>query len=254
MMEKHKKIISDSKQLINDCRRKKRKIKTCIADNKSLVMAISYLRIFAKKELTNIVGKVTDEDIEELIVSIEEKQAKGIEVSKKEMWKKHNKEMKCLMQEYPEKVKMIVPNKIDSKNKLGISKKVKKADEIKENDFKEKDAYYELLIKAISEEIRKEIPPVKITKVLISKKMGILRVNFWDEKKYPRAIAAMNQVYESSLEYKLRVCKYIIDSKDLSIHDVSLDQIFTEAKIRDSKKRNELKDDVIQYLEEKKKF
>ncbi len=258
IIEKHKKIIDDSKGLVNDYRKKKRKIKTCIADNKALVMAIAYLKLFDKDELTNIVlessSKVTDEDIERLIVSIEDERAGGIEVTRERIWKKYPKEMKYFVEKYPGRADEILPNKNTSRNKLGKNKKVKSVQGIKESDNIDKDAYYEILIKGANEELRKEDFPIKITKTLIRRKLGGLKVGELDEEKYPRAVAAINQVCESSLEYRLRVCKYVIDKKELSSQYVSLNEIFKEAKIKDSKIYNKIRDDVIQYLEEKKKL
>lgn len=218
MIDKNEKIISDSIELIRDYRNGKRKSKTSIEENKVLMRAIAYLKAFAKDELDNIIlnlpNKVCDTDIEQIITYIESEREKSNEVTRKHLWKKYPRQMHYFKEKYPEYFAEFLPNKNATKGMLGVNKKVNKSEIKKENDRYDKDNYYELLINNASENLIKREPPIKITKALIRKRLGGLKVGDLNKQRYPKAVAAITKACESSLEYRFRACKYVIDKID----------------------------------------
>lgn len=257
ILDKHEKIINCSKSIIKDHRKKKRLVSPILKNNK-LMRAIGYLRAYANNELEEIVlasssRVVSDDDIDQLIKLIEDRRKNGIEVTRNGLRREYPKEMDYFYKNYPEKLDEVLPNKKSWGNELGINKKTKNRDKLKQSNA-DKDLQYELLIESISQQLRQRERPVRVTKTLISKKIGDAGVRKLDEKKYPRAVAAINRVCESLLEYKLRVCKQVIDKMDLSSEYVSLNAIFYKANIKDPKiyKDTNIREEVARYLEERK--
>lgn len=250
MLQKHEKIIDNSKAIIKEYRSKE-KAAGAILKNNILMRAISYLRLYAQDELAEIVlnplGKeVSDKDINQLIIDVEKKYKNGIEVTKEKLMQEYPRVMYYLNKYSPDKIDEIIKCGNSLENISRDQEKIKQTDE-------DKDLQYELLIQSISKELYNREPPVRITKTLLSKKLDEARIRRLDKKQYPRAFAAIGRVCESRGEYKLRVCKQIIDKMDFRLDNVSISAIFRKAKVHDPKiyKDIDIRLEVMKYLEER---
>ena len=259
ILSRHKRLISISKSRIKEKRDKKESLAQ-ILKNVESVRAVSYLRLYANEGLEEMIfasGRraVTEEDVNQLIKVIEERRRKNIEVTRTSLRLEFPKVMDYFYKEYREKYNQILPNKKSWGNELGVNKNEKRRKDINQSK-EDKDAEYELLIRGISQQLLKRDSPIRITKTLLSKKIGDSKIKKLDEKRYPRAVATLNEFCESCLEYRYRVCKRVADKIEVQGEYVSLKQIFKLANIKDPEIYNnpDLREAVGKYLEEKKKL
>ncbi|MGG7162972.1 TnsD family Tn7-like transposition protein [Clostridium ihumii] len=150
---------------------------------------------------------------------------------KKEYTYLYRYDKKWLFENLPKSIK----NKIRNESKI---------------DWKQRDDYYLSLLVDRYNELMSLDNPINITVTSLAKPLGIL-VNIQKKKdKLPKTNNFLEDVCESTKEFQVRRCKKIIDKLIENNNEIKLWKVQRNAAIR-SNQFNDIKDELIKYINEK---